>query len=77
LYKDSTQYYYLTFEIFLFFSLTIFSLDSTNLVIVDAAVQINYLTKQKNDKLRLIEGDDDTFAEVLQLLDEYEGEVFF
>lgn len=39
----------------------------------NAAGLINYLTRQKNEKLKLIEGDNTTFSDVLQLLDEYEG----
>jgi hypothetical protein len=35
--------------------------------------QINYLMKTKNDKLKLIEGDSETFANVLSMIDEYEG----
>lgn len=35
--------------------------------------QINYLGKAKSEKLRLIEGDTETIAEILAQLDEYEG----
>lgn len=36
--------------------------------------QINYLMKAKNERLRLIEGDMDTFGDVLGMIDDYEGE---
>jgi hypothetical protein len=35
--------------------------------------QINYLMKAKTDRLRLIEGDSETFADVLGMIDDYEG----
>ncbi|KAF7855328.1 uncharacterized protein EAF02_011587 [Botrytis sinoallii] len=41
-----------------------------------AAAQINYLVKARSDKLKLVEGDPETFGDVLSMLDEYEG-VFF
>lgn len=34
---------------------------------------INYLLKAKSDRLRLIEGDSDTFGDVLEMIDDYEG----
>ncbi|ESZ90691.1 hypothetical protein SBOR_8917 [Sclerotinia borealis F-4128] len=38
-----------------------------------AAAQINYLVKARNDRLKLVEGDSETFGDVLGTLDEYEG----
>ena len=38
-----------------------------------AAAQINYLVKARSDKLKLVEGDSETFGDVLSMLDEYEG----
>ena len=35
--------------------------------------QINYLTKASGERLRLIEGDAETFADVLGMIDDYEG----
>jgi hypothetical protein len=35
--------------------------------------QINYLMKARPEKLRLIEGDSDTFGDVLEMIDNYEG----
>ena len=35
--------------------------------------QINYLVKARKEKLGLIEGDADTFSDVLGMLDDYEG----
>jgi hypothetical protein len=35
--------------------------------------QINYLVKATGEKLRLIEGDSETFADVLGMIDDYEG----
>ncbi len=35
--------------------------------------QINYLTRAKNERLGLIEGDGETFGDVLGLIDDYEG----
>jgi len=35
--------------------------------------QINYLMKAKSEKLRLIEGDAETFGDVLGMIDDYEG----
>ena len=35
--------------------------------------QINYLVKAKGDRLRLIEGDNETFGDVLGMIDDYEG----
>jgi hypothetical protein len=35
--------------------------------------QINYLPRSTNGKLKLIQADADTFAEVLGLVSEYEG----
>jgi hypothetical protein len=39
-----------------------------------SVTQINYLVQSKNSKLlKLIEGDSETFADVLGMLDDYEG----
>ncbi|KAJ8066719.1 hypothetical protein OCU04_004112 [Sclerotinia nivalis] len=38
-----------------------------------AAAQINYLVKARSDRLKLVEGDSETFGDVLGMLDEYEG----
>ena len=35
--------------------------------------QINYLIRAKGDRLRLIEGDNETFGDVLGMIDDYEG----
>ena len=35
--------------------------------------QINYLVKVRGEKLRLIEGDAETFGDVLGMIDDYEG----
>jgi hypothetical protein len=35
--------------------------------------QINYLVKAKSERLRLIEGDSETFGDVLGMIDDYEG----
>jgi len=35
--------------------------------------QINYLVKSRMDKMKLIEGDSETFGDVLALIDDYEG----
>jgi hypothetical protein len=35
--------------------------------------QISYLMRAKSERLRLIEGDNETFSEVLGMLDDYEG----
>jgi hypothetical protein len=35
--------------------------------------QINYLMKAKSEKLRLVEGDAETFGHVLGMIDDYEG----
>ncbi|PQE31480.1 C6 finger domain-containing protein [Rutstroemia sp. NJR-2017a WRK4] len=35
--------------------------------------QINYLVKARNDRLKLVEGDSETFGDVLTMLDDYEG----
>ena len=35
--------------------------------------QINYLMKSRGERLRLIEGDSETFADVLGMIDDYEG----
>lgn len=34
---------------------------------------INYLIRPRIDKMKLIEGDNDTFGDVLGMIDEYEG----
>jgi len=41
-----------------------------------SAAKINYLTKGKGAPLKLIEGDSDTFLDVLNLIDDYEGMIF-
>ncbi|KUJ23632.1 uncharacterized protein LY89DRAFT_680350 [Mollisia scopiformis] len=38
-----------------------------------APTPINYLVKAKSERLRLIEGDSETFSEVLSMIDDYEG----
>ncbi len=35
--------------------------------------QINYLVRARNERLRLIEGDGETFGDVLGMIDDYEG----
>lgn len=35
--------------------------------------QINYLIKAKREKMPLIEGDSETFKNILALMDDYEG----
>ncbi len=35
--------------------------------------QINYLVRAEGDRLRLIEGDNETFGDVLGMIDDYEG----
>jgi hypothetical protein len=35
--------------------------------------QINYLVKARHDRLKLVEGDSETFGDVLTMLDDYEG----
>lgn len=35
--------------------------------------QINYLVKSKPERLRLIEGDSESFGDILGLIDDYEG----
>ena len=42
-------------------------------VVPTAAAQINYLVKARSDRLKLVEGDSETFGDVLGMLDEYEG----
>ena len=37
-------------------------------------VPINFLSKAHSNKLKLIQGDPDTFSDVLTLINEYEGE---
>jgi hypothetical protein len=34
---------------------------------------INYMMKAKSEKLRLIEGDSETFGDILGVIDDYEG----
>lgn len=41
--------------------------------VVGAGAQITYLVKAKPEKLRLIEGDGETFGEILAMIDDYEG----
>ena len=41
-----------------------------------SGAQINYLMRAKGERLRLIEGDSETFGDVLGMIDDYEG-VFF
>lgn len=38
-----------------------------------SVTQINYLIKARSEKLRLIEGDSETFADMLGMIDDYEG----
>jgi hypothetical protein len=40
---------------------------------VGNVTQINYLVRAKAERLRLIEGDGETFANVLGMIDDYEG----
>lgn len=42
-----------------------------------APTPINYLAKAKSERLRLIEGDSETFSEVLAMIDDYEGMFIF
>jgi hypothetical protein len=35
--------------------------------------QINYLVKARSERLKLIEGDAETFGDVLGMIDDYEG----
>ena len=35
---------------------------------------INYLVRARSEKLKLIEGDSETFSDVLGMIDDYEGE---
>jgi hypothetical protein len=35
--------------------------------------QINYLVKARPEKLKLIEGDAETFGDILEMIDSYEG----
>jgi hypothetical protein len=37
--------------------------------------QINYLVKARSERLRLIEGDAESFGDVLGMIDDYEGEL--
>jgi len=39
--------------------------------------QINYVMKAKSEKLRFIEGDSESFGDVLGMIDDYEGEWMF
>lgn len=41
---------------------------------LDNGPQINYLIKAPAEKVRVIEGNSDTFGDILDLIDEYEGE---
>lgn len=36
-------------------------------------LQINYLVRARNERLKLIEGDPESFSDVLSLIDDYEG----
>ena len=38
-----------------------------------AVTRINYLMKARSERLRLIEGDSETFSDVLGMIDDYEG----
>ena len=40
---------------------------------VGNVTQINYLVRAKTERLRLIEGDGETFGDVLGMIDDYEG----
>ena len=44
-------------------------------MLAGVVTQINYLAKAVNEKLRLIEGDSETFGDVLSLIDDYEGKL--
>lgn len=35
--------------------------------------QINYLVRSRADRLRLMEGDSETFGDILEMIDDYEG----
>lgn len=37
--------------------------------------QISYLMKTKSERLRLIEGDSESFSDILGMIDDYEGNV--
>ncbi|KAH8811382.1 hypothetical protein F5884DRAFT_876615 [Xylogone sp. PMI_703] len=39
----------------------------------NGTVQINFMSRARPDKLRLIDGDSETFGDVLSLIDDYEG----
>jgi hypothetical protein len=41
------------------------------------SVPINYLSKSLAVKLKLIQGDGDTFSDVLGLINEYEGKLVY
>lgn len=43
---------------------------------LNTVTQINYLARAKSEKLKLIEGDSDTFSDVLALIDDYEGKSY-
>jgi len=38
--------------------------------------QINYLAKVRPERLKIIEGDAETFSDVLAMIDDYEGKLF-
>lgn len=40
---------------------------------LDNAPQTNYLTKARNGKMTLIEGDSEEFGNILSMIDDYEG----
>lgn len=42
-------------------------------ILGNGSVNINYLSKARAEKLRLIDGDSETFGDVLSLIDDYEG----
>lgn len=44
---------------------------------LDNAPQTNYLTKARNGKLPLIEGDSEEFGNILSMIDDYEGALGF
>ena len=43
----------------------------------NSVTQINYLAKARAEKLRLIEGDSESFGDILGMIDDYEGVSWF
>jgi len=56
-------------------NLFIYLMIQSLLIHSDNVTQINYLVKARNDKMKLIEGDSETFSDVLNLIDDYEGKL--